>query len=339
MASRDIVNLTNNNGLSVSLSPFGATWLSCRIPVLGHDNGREILLGCQPESLLKQTAYLGAIVGRYANRIANAQFSLKGQCYRLSANQDNRHTLHGGADNFSYRCWDITEQSDNHVTFSLLSENGDQGFPATLSVKITYVLNENSLTIDYYADTDSDSICALTNHAYFNLDGDTDKNSDVREQQLFIPTDKYLPVDKEGIPCADLTDVTDTPFDFRQGRPMSHNFSETFEQVLTTGYDHSWYFDSKNDIEKLMVKLQSTDKNIGLSLYSTQPALHVYTGGFLAGTPNRYGGVYKNFAGVALETGCLPNSPNMLSFINDCFISPNKPYRHRSRYIFDWVGE
>ncbi len=336
MPDYDIVHLTNNNGLSVALSPFGATWLSCRIPVLGTDNGREILLSCQPENLPHQTAYLGATVGRYANRIKSAEFSLNGKNYRLSANQDNQHTLHGGADNFSYRLWEVLEQSNNHVTFSLLSENGDQGFPATLSVKITYTLEGNGVIIDYYADTDSNSICALTNHAYFNLDGDTDSHTDIKKHQLFIPSGNYLPVDKEGIPCAGLTDVTDTPFDFRQAKTITQNFSEVLKQAPTGGYDHSWYF-GKNGIEKLVAKLQSTDSQIGLSVYSTQPALHAYTGNFLAGAPNRYGGVYENFAGIALETGCLPNSPNMPDFINDCFISTDIPYQHRSRYVFDWL--
>ncbi len=328
-----------SNGLSVALSPFGATWLSCKIPLSSTDS-REILLGCRTDDLPQQTAYLGASVGRYANRIENAQFNLNGQSYRLSANQDDKHTLHGGADNFSYRLWEVTEQSDTHVTFSLLSENGDQGFPATLSVKITYRLEGNSVIIDYHADTDSDTVCALTNHAYFNLDGQgyTDNPIDIREHQLFIPSNNYLPVDKAGIPCTDLTDVTDTPFDFRQAKTISQDFTEVLKQAPTGGYDHSWYF-GQSGTEKLVVKLQSTDNHIGLSVYSTQPALQVYTGNFLAGTSNRYGGVYENFAGIALETGCLPNSPNMPDFIDDCLVSTDSPYRHRSRYVFDWITE
>ncbi|MBS9781146.1 MAG: galactose-1-epimerase [Gammaproteobacteria bacterium] len=339
------ITLQNNRGLSVSLSPFGATWLSCKIPssntdTNNTDNQREILLGCHTDDLPKQNTYLGASVGRYANRIANAQFNLNGTSYRLSANQDNKHTLHGGADNFSYRYWEVAEQSDTHVTFSLLSENGDQGFPAKLSVKITYRLEGNSVIIDYHADTNSDTICALTNHAYFNLDGDTDtkKHTDMREQRLFIPSDTYLPIDKEGIPCADVTDVTDTPFDFRQAKTISQDFAEVLKQAPTGGYDHSWYFGQRGT-EKLMATLQSTDNHIELSVYSTQPALQVYTGNFLAGTPNRYGGVYENFAGIALETGCLPNSPNMPDFIDDCLVSTDSPYQHRSRYVFNWVTE
>ncbi|PID64223.1 MAG: hypothetical protein CR962_01845 [Gammaproteobacteria bacterium] len=119
MQTSKVIHLHTTDGLSVVLSSFGATWLSCQVPVLGNDKKREILLGCRTDDLPKQDAYLGSIVGRYANRIANAQFSLNGQDYRLSANE-NGNTLHGGADNFAYRNWDVAEQSDNHVTFSLI---------------------------------------------------------------------------------------------------------------------------------------------------------------------------------------------------------------------------
>ncbi|PID64222.1 MAG: hypothetical protein CR962_01840 [Gammaproteobacteria bacterium] len=204
-------------------------------------------------------------------------------------------------------------------------------------MRVTYTLEENSLIIDYHADTDSDTVCALTNHAYFNLDGDsnTDKPIDARKQQLFIPTDKYMPVDIAGIPVKNLVDVTDTPFDFRETRCISMQMPPVPERPHLNGYDHSWYFGGAG-AEKLVAKMQSSDKLIGLSLYTTQPTLHVYTGNYLDGIPNRYGGVYDVFAGVALETGCVPNSPNMPDFMGDCFVSTDKPYQHRSRYVFDW---
>ncbi len=333
------ITLQNKNNVSVTLSSFGASWLSCQLPLPSTDNSnkREILLACKPKDLPKQDAYLGSIVGRYANRIANAQFTLKNVTHHLSANE-NGNTLHGGADNFAYRYWDIAEQSDNHVTFSLLSENGDQGFPARLSVRVTYTLEENSLIIDYHADTDGDTICALTNHAYFNLDGDNILPTDARKQSLYIPADKYMPVDNTGISVGNLADVTDTPFDFRTARKIIANTPHVPEKPHLKGYDHSWYF-SNAGTEKLVAKMQSADQLVSLSLYTTQPTLHVYTGNYLNGIPNRHGGVYDLFSGVALETGCVPNSPNKSDFINDCLVSTDKPYRHRSRYVFDWITE
>ncbi len=328
-----IIHLKSNTGLCVSLSPFGATWLSCRAP-LKKDEGREILLGCQAHDLPKQHAYLGATVGRYANRIANAQCRLGNAHYHLSANQDNRHTLHGGADNFAYRHWETLEVSDQRAVFSLLSPHDDQGFPATVQAKVTYALDANSLTITYDATSDGDSVCALTNHAYFNLDGEQVSN-DGRLQTLHIPATHFLPVDNEGIPSGGLTSVVNTPFDFRHAKTLRCDFDEVLKFAPVGGYDHSWYF-GHCGTEKCVARLQSADKRLALSLYTTQPALHVYSGNFLADTPNRRGGVYQNFAGVALETGCLPNSPNMADFMTDCLISVDKPYRHVSRYVFDW---
>ncbi len=330
-----IIHLKSNTGLSVSLSPFGATWLSCCVPI-SQDEEREVLLGCQAQDLPEQKAYLGATVGRYANRIANAQFYL-GKTHHLSPNQENRHSIHGGADNFSYRCWETLEVGEQRAVFSLLSPDGDQGFPATLSAKITYTLDANSLMITYDAISDADSICALTNHAYFNLDGVSNgkSESDARCQTLVLPADNFLPVDREGIPCGELTSVADTPFDFRHAKTLMCDFEEVLQFAPVGGYDHSWYF-GHCGTEKLVSRLQSADKRLAVSLYTTQPALHVYSGNFLAGTPNRQGGEYRNFAGVALETGCLPNSPNMPDFIEDCLIGVEKPYRHVSRYVFDW---
>ncbi len=333
MSAIEVIRLQHPSGLRIAVSPLGATWLSCRLPLAGDSADsaeREVLLGCQVDDLPRQSAYLGATVGRYANRIAEAQFCLQGKSYPLSANQANRHTLHGGADNFSYRRWQVLEHGQTRVVFALHSPDGDQGFPAALSATVSYTLEENCVIIDYQADSDGDSICALTNHAYFNLDG----AGDARRQSLHVPASHFLPVDSEGIPCAELTSVAVTPFDFRQAKPLARDFTAACRQAPVGGYDHSWYL-GHNGEEKLAAQLHAADERLTLSLYTTQPALHVYSGNFLAGTPNRQSGVYDNFAGIALETGCLPNSPNLPAFASDCHISPAQAYRHRSCYFFD----
>ncbi len=323
------ITLTHTNGLSITVSPFGATWLSCIVPLAAP---REVLLGCHVDDLAEQKAYLGASVGRYANRIAGACYRIGEQAYHLSANQNGEHTLHGGADNFAYRLWDIEDVSDTHATFVIHSSDGDQGFNGNFTARVTYSLREAGITIDYQASCDQASVCALTNHAYFSLDGDG--SGDARTQRLRIPSEYYLPLDKEGIPNAPLTHVANTPFDFRQLKAIIQDFDKIRQPL--GGYDHDWYFGAGGD-EKFVCQLQSADEKVTLSLYTTQPALRVYSGNFLAGTPTRDGNEYADFAGIALETGALANSPNLPDYRADCFISPNQPYHHCTTYRFNWT--
>lgn len=322
-----IMILTHNSGLSISLNAFGASWTSCRIPL--GDERREILLGCRETDLPKQSAYLGATVGRYANRIAKATFVLAGKRYHLSANHGGKHTLHGGANNFSYRLWQVTARNDNAVTFTLHSPDGDQGFPGNLTASVTYTLNSNTVTIDYTAACDRESVCSLSNHAYFNLDG----QGDARYQTLTVPSAWYLPQDSDGIPNAPLTSVENTPFDFRAGKQIANDFDVV--RPLLGGYDHDWLLDDATE-KKRACQLQSADKRVTMSLTTTQPALRFYSGNFLVGTPNRHGNIYDNYAGIALETGCLVDSPNHSDWQADCLITPNKPLQHRAVYSFNW---
>lgn len=322
-----MISLRRQNGLAISLHPFGASWVSCQIPLA--DGGREVLLACREADLPTQSAYLGATVGRYANRIAGAAFSLSGRCYHLSANQDGKHTLHGGADNFAYRLWQVTSRSENRVVFALESPDDDQGFPGNLTATVAYTLSDNAVFIDYTATCDRDSVCSLSNHAYVNLDG----QGDARRQSLAIPGEVYLPLDAVGIPSAELTHVGNTPFDFREPKPILQNFHAVSQPM--GGYDHDWYVGDLG-VEKPVARLRSADKRVALNLATTQPALRVYSGNFLAGTPDRYGRAYANYAGIALEAGCLANSPNHPDRLPDCWISPDKPYRHRVVYDFAW---
>lgn len=324
-----MIYLNSSNGIRIALHPFGATWVSCQIPL--NDGRREVLLGCRAADLPLQSAYLGATIGRYANRIAGAAFCLGGQRYALSANQDGKHTLHGGTDNFSYRNWQVTARSDTHVAFRLHSPDGDQGFVGNLTADVVYTLDNNVVTIDYTAICDRDSVCSLSNHAYFNLDG----CGDARRQRLQINSDKYLPVNSDGIPTAELTHVEHTPFDFRHSKTLAQNFTAVCEQHPVGGYDHAFYF-GNNTRNKTAAVLQSADQRVTMTLAMTQPALQCYSGNFLAGTPDRNGGVYENYAGIALEPGCLPDSPNHPKRLSDCLISADKPYRHRVVYAFDF---
>lgn len=296
-----IITLKNAKGMIIKLMDWGATWISCQVPVKKGEQSelREVLLGCQPEDYLKQSAYMGASIGRYANRIANAAR------FHLVANQ-GKHQLHGGLQGFDKVRWEIVEFSEQAVKFRYFSANGDQGFKGDLTVFALYELSDdNALTVTYQAQCTEDTPLNLTNHAYFNLHNAMD-GSDVRTHFLQINADDFLPVDKEGIPNSPLTSVDKTSFDFRQAKQIQQDFLQE-EQQLTKGYDHSFLL---NKNAKTAVILTAPDRDLRLKISTSQPALQVYTGNYLAGNPTRNGGTYTDYNGIALETQALPDTPN-----------------------------
>ena len=258
------------------------------------------------EDYPQQTAYLGASVGRYANRIANAQFELGERTIHLVANQ-GKHQLHGGKEGFDKRRWKMEECGQNFVRFSLVSPDGDQGFEGNVQVNVIYTLtDENSVKIEYEAESDKNTALNLTNHAYFNLEN-AEQGSDVRNHTLRLNADFYLPVDGEGIPNSPLKHVVNTSFDFRVAKPIAQDFQQG-DQVVTKGYDHSFIVNKA--WQKPCVLLTSPNEDLSLEVLTSQAALQVYTGNYLAGTPTREGGTYQDFSGIALETQCLPDTPN-----------------------------
>lgn len=302
-APYQLVTLQNENGMCVQFMDWGATWLSCKVPANG--TLREVLLGCKVEDYPTHQSYLGASVGRYANRIANAQFELNGEIIQLRSNQ-GKHQLHGG-EGFDKRRWKIQECGENFVCFSLHSEDGDQGFPGNVDMSVTYTLTgDNSVKIEYAGMSDKDTALNLTNHAYFNLENAV-QGSDVREHTLRLNADFYLPVDNEGIPNSPLKHVVNTSFDFRIAKPIKQDFLQG-DQQATKGYDHSFIVNKA--WQKPCVLLTSPTGDLSLEVRTSQAALQVYTGNYLAGTPTRNGELYADFSGVALETQCLPDTPN-----------------------------
>lgn len=308
-APLQLVTLTNKNGMQVQFIDWGATWVSCLVPVNGE--AREVLLGCSLSDYFTQQVYFGASVGRYANRIANAQFELNGETVKLSANQ-GKHQLHGGK-GFDQRRWTIEPQAEdtkcgeNCVRFSLCSADGDQGFPGNVNVTVTYTLmDDNSLKIEYSGESDKDTALNLTNHAYFNLDNAM-QGADIRAHQLRLNADFYLPVDNEGIPNSPLKHVVNTSFDFRTTKQIGQDFLQG-DQLATKGYDHSFIVNKA--WQKPCVRLSSSTEDLSLEVFTSQAALQVYTGNYLAGSLMRSGGQYQDYQGIALETQCLPDTPN-----------------------------
>lgn len=330
-----IVTLNNSQGMQVQVMDWGATWLSCRFPV--EETVREVLLGCaQPQDYLNQQAYLGATVGRYANRIAGAQIEQQNGPINLTPNQGT-HQLHGGPDSFDQRRWDIIYQTIKSVTFRLISPNGDNGYPGNLQVDVTYTLTDtNKVDIRYQATVDRGCPVNMTNHAYFNLDG---VNHDSREHRLYINSDTFLPVDSEGIPNADLTPVADLSMDFRQPKTLSQDFLQDKFQQQVSGYDHAYLLSEEcRNGDKAAALLWSSDNKVKMSVFTTKPALQLYSGNFLSGTPSRDGGSYGNYAGIALESEFLPDSPNHPEWPQpSCWLTPGETYRSLTVYQFESV--
>jgi len=230
---------------------------------------------------------------------------LNGEVIQLKSNQ-GKHQLHGG-EGFDKRRWKIQECGENFVCFSLYSVDGDQGFPGNVDVSVTYTLkDDNSVKIEYAGMCDKDTALNLTNHAYFNLEN-AEQGSDVREHTLRLNADFYLPVDNEGIPNSPLKHVVNTSFDFRIAKYIKQDFLQG-DQQATKGYDHSFIVNKA--WQKPCVLLTSPTGDLSLEVRTSQAALQVYTGNYLAGTPTRNCELYADFSGVALETQCLPDTPN-----------------------------
>lgn len=327
-----LLTLRNNAGMVVTLMDWGATLLSARIP-LNDGSVREALLGCaSPEHYTSQAAFLGASVGRYANRIADSRFQLAGETWQLAPSQ-GPNQLHGGPEGFDKRRWQVVNQNDTSVLFALESADGDQGFPGNLRATAQYQLTEdNRIAIEYRATVDKACPVNLTNHVYFNLDGG---QSDVRNHTLSIAADQYLPVDEMGIPRAGLKDVTGTSFDFRKPKQIASEFLSDDDQRKVNGYDHAFLLNAKGELSQPVATVWSADNKLELKVFTTAPALQFYSGNFLDGTPSREPQPYATWQGLALESEFLPDSPNHPEWPQpDCTLLPGEEYVSVTEYQF-----
>lgn len=327
-----LITLRNANGIVVTLMDWGATLLSARIP-LKEGLVREALLGCaSPEQYSQQGAFLGASIGRYANRIANSRFSLDGQTINVTPSQ-GEHQLHGGPDGFDKRRWRIASKNDTQIIFTLTSADGDQGYPGTLQATATYRLTEdNRISIEYRATVDKACPVNLTNHVYFNLDGD---QTDVRNHKLQLLADSYLPVEADGIPSNGLKAVDNTSFDFREAKIIAQDFLSDEDQQKVNGYDHAFLLQAQGDASQAVAHVWSQDEKLQLTVYTSAPAIQFYSGNFLDGTLSRSPQPYAAWQGLALESEFLPDSPNHPEWPQpDCILRPGEEYVSLTEYQF-----
>jgi aldose 1-epimerase len=330
----EIYTLTNANGAEVRIMTYGGTVVSIKVP---DRNGKlgDVVLGYDDlQGYLTNNPYLGAIAGRYANRIARARFSLDGREYLLPKN-DGENTLHGGVLSFGKVVWSGQEaagKAGTGVTLRYLSKNGEEGFPGDMTITVTYRLTDkNELRIDYAASTDEATVVNLTNHCYFNLAG----KGSIVDQQLMINADRFTPVGPGLIPTGELRDVKGTPMDFTTPTAIGARIDQPYDQLtLAKGYDHNWVLNGAGGKLALAAKVYEPTSGRVMEVYTTEPGLQFYTGNFLDGSiKGRNGEVYERRDGLCLETQHFPDSPNRPDFPSTV-LRPGHTYRSTTVFKF-----
>ena len=334
-------------GLRVQLSDYGARIVRVLAPDR-HGQPGDVTLGqgqLEPYLTQPQARYFGAVVGRYANRIAGARFSLDGREYHLSAN-DGPNTLHGGPGGFHARLWaaqPLLTQRGPALDLTLHSQDGDEGYPGALEVRVRYTLTrEGELLIEYQASCDAPTVLNLTNHAYWNLQ--SGGAGSVLEHTLQLPARSYLPVDATLIPLGERAAVQGSPFDFNAPQAIGGRIGADDEQLrLAGGYDHSWVLDpgpALDDPElsgpalRRAALLHDPASGRRLEILTTQPGLQVYSGNFIDGTFRGHGGVsYGPHSAVCLETQHFPDSPHRPDFPST-LLRPGEVYRSATLHRF-----
>ena len=333
-------HLKNAKGMEVAILTYGGIVQSWMAP---DRNGKfdNIVLGfAKLDDYVAKSPYFGAIIGRYANRIAKGTFTLDGNTYHLDINNDP-NSLHGGYRGFDKYVWDAkpSQSADSaSLTLSRTSPDDEEHYPGTLQVTVTYTLkNDDSLTIDYTATTDKDTVINLTNHSYFNLAGEG--NGTVYDQIMQLMASHYTPVDATSIPTGEIAPVAGTPFDFTQPHAIGERIRDGSSQQLlnTKGYDHNWVFDRPSpDDKSLIVGAKTVDPSSGrvLTTSTTEPGVQLYTGNFLDGTlVGTSGKIYRQGDAFTLETQHFPDSPNQPKFPSTV-LKPGETFKSATVYAF-----
>jgi aldose 1-epimerase len=305
--------ILKGDGIEAGIMTYGARVVSIKT---ADRNGKmaNVVLGYSALDayVADKTTYFGAIVGRYGNRIALGKFSLNGHKYQVPVN-NNANSLHGGTIGFDRLVWQGRAITDG-VEMTLVSKDGDQGYPGTLTVHVRYTVHHNALRIDYSVSTDKNTVVNLTNHSYFNLSGDG--KATILGEQLTLPADKYTPVDAGLIPTGVLAPVEGTPFDFRNATVIGARIHDDNEELkIAGGYDHNWVLRGKNGEVKTAARVYDPASGRVLTVMTTEPGVQFYSGNFLDGTKfGKAGEGHVKNSGLCLETQHFPDSPNHPGF-------------------------
>jgi aldose 1-epimerase len=329
----ELFTLTNAHGVEVRAMTYGGIIVSLRVPdrdgklddvVLGYDTAASYAKNNSP--------YMGAIIGRYGNRIAQGRFRLEGATYKLATNNGPNH-LHGGLKGFDKVVWRGEPLKDG-VAFTYTSRDGEEGYPGTLSVRVTYTLSDrNELSIAYEATTDKPTVVNLTQHTYFNLAGQGTR--DILGHVLRLDANRYTPVDATLIPTGELASVEGTPLDFRQPTAIGAHIAADDPQIKNgSGFDHNFVLNRADDGLQHAARVVEPTTGRVLDITTTEPGVQFYSGNFLDGTiTGKAGRVYARRTGFCLETQHYPDSPNQASFPSTT-LRPGQSYRSRTVWTF-----
>ncbi|WP_285017869.1 aldose epimerase family protein [Novosphingobium sp. fls2-241-R2A-195] len=327
------VTLTAGNGVSATILTFGATLWKLNAPDRDGKTADVLVAYDKLSDFDTRPNFWGATIGRYGNRIADGKFTLDGKTYQLPGN-DHGQSLHGGGKGFDVQNWKLESVKAGKVAtavFSLVSPDGDSGYPGTVKAKVTYSLDESgNLQIVFDATTDKPTVLNMTNHAIFNMAGEGSER-DAMTNVLTLPASKYTPVNDKLIPTGELRAVEGTPFDFRKGKPVAVGLRDGNDQqiVYGRGFDHNFALDKgQTKTPELAARLEDPVSGRVLELLTTEPGVQFYSGNFLDGTfIGKQGHLYRMGDGIALEPQKFPDSPNHANFPSTR-VDPGKPYRH-----------
>ena len=322
-------------GLQIQVSNYGARWLSCLVP-LPDGSRREAILGhATLADHEREPGFFGAVVGRYANRIAGAAFMLDGREHRLIANE-GANQLHGGPDGFDRRHWSVVDHGPLHLRLSLHSPHGDQGFPGDVDAEVEYRIDpvRSTVALHFGARTSAPCPVSLTSHPYFNLDGGT---APVLRHRLHVAASRMLPVRPDMIPTGELAAVDGTAFDLRQARRIGDGLGQGEQQRRGSGYDHCFVLDDAAARGELAAaELISTDERLSMRLFTDYPGLQVCSGNFVHQSRGRDGQLFERHAGIALEPQFFPDAPNHPVWREQgCVLRPGQPLQRWMRLEFD----
>ena len=337
-----LYTLKNANGMEVCITNYGGRVVSLMVPdkqgkltdvVLGYDNLRQYA------DTVNSPSDFGSTVGRYANRIKDGKITVDGKEYQLRQN-DGPNCLHGGGNTgWMHKVYDAQQTNDSTLVLTLTSPDGDNGFPGEVKVTATYSLTaDNALDCKYEATTDKETVINMTNHSYFNLNGDPANEG--MDMVMYVNADNYTPSDALYIPTGEVKPVEGTPMDFRQAHAIGETITDTtFTQIKNaTGYDHNWclntYKDGKGDDSQVAVSLYSPKTGILLEVYTNEPGMQVYTGNFQGtGVSCKHGIKYPKHVSVCLESQKYPNSPNVKEWVSP-YVKPGEKYYSHLVYKF-----
>jgi aldose 1-epimerase len=331
----DLYILKNKNGVEAAFTNYGARIISLKVPDQ-HGVQTDVVVGFSGVDQYIQSTepYFGATIGRYGNRIAKGKFILDGTTYALSIN-NGINSLHGGKKGFQDVIWDAIKMNEQTIAFSYFSKDMEEGYPGNLQVKVIYNLtDENELKISYEATTDKKTVVNLTNHAFFNLNGEG--SGTILNHQLQINANFYTPVDSTLIPTGKHETVTETPFDFRTISAIGKRIRDDHEQLKNgMGYDHNYVLNDQNGTQmNHAARVEGDQSGIIMEVFTIEPGLQFYSGNFMQSKNTLKGGSKDDFrTAFCLETQHFPDSPNQPTFPSTV-LNPGKLYNTSSVYKF-----